>query len=286
MVITGKTLVCGIIGDPVEHSLSPVMHNAAFRELDIDCVYVPFRVLAQSLGVAVCGLQSLGALGFNVTVPHKVEVIKHLHSLSALARRIGAVNTVLNTKKGLIGYNTDAVGAIEALRQSGVHLNDSTFTILGAGGAARAIVFALARISQRIVVLNRTIAKAQKLRQDVKRKLRKNIEVGPLTEKSLAKTLPTTDVLLNATSVGMDGHPKRFPFKQMGLTPALTVFDIAYSRSESELLGKARQSGCKTISGTEMLLNQGAAAFQIWTGRKAPLEVMRNALAEARAEGD
>ena len=286
MVITGKTLVCGIIGDPVEHSLSPVIHNAAFEELNIDCVYIPFRVLTQSLGVAVCGLQSLRVLGFNVTVPHKVEVIKHLHSLSALARRIGAVNTVLNAKEGLIGYNTDALGATEALRQSGVHLNDSAFTILGAGGAARAIVFALAKISQRIVVLNRTVEKAQKLRQDVKRKLRKDIEVGPLTEKSLAKTLPTTDVLLNATSVGMDDHPKRFPFKQMDLTPALTVFDIVYSLSESELLGKARQSGCKTISGIEMLLHQGAAAFQIWTGRKAPLEVMRNALAEARVEGD
>jgi len=286
MVITGKTLVCGIIGDPVEHSLSPVMHNAAFGELNIDCVYIPFRVLAQSLGVAVCGLQSLGVLGFNVTVPHKVEVIKHLHSLSALARRIGAVNTVLNAKEGLIGYNTDALGAIEALRQSRVHLNDSAFTILGAGGAARAIVFALAKISQRIVVLNRTIAKAQKLRQDVKRNLRKDIEVGPLTEKSLAKTLPTTDVLLNATSVGMNGHLKRFRFKRMDLTPGLTVFDIVYSQSESELLRKARQSGCKTVSGTEMLLHQGAAAFQIWTGRKAPLEVMRNALAEARAEGD
>jgi len=265
--------------------LSPAMHNAAFRELGIDCVYVPFRVSHRSLRDAVQGLRSLGVLGFNVTVPHKIEIVNYLHRLDALARCIGAINTVQNAEGRLVGYNTDATGAVKALGQSGVRLKDSAFTILGAGGAARGIVFALAKISPRIVVLNRTFEKAWKLKREVERRLRRNIEIGHLTKKNLAEALPTTDVLVNATSVGMEGNPNGLPIDQIRLGRNLTIFDIVYSRSETDLLRKARLAGCKTISGVEMLLHQGAAAFEIWTGRKAPLDIMRHALAGAGAAG-
>ena len=281
MLITGKTRVCGIIGDPVEHSLSPVMHNAAFRELGIDSVYVPFRVLPRLLGEAIRGLRSQGVLGFNVTVPHKIETLKYLQKLDPLAQRIGAVNTVLNTEGRLIGYNTDATGAVEALRQNDVRLDESAFTILGAGGAARAITFALAGISPRIVVLNRTFEKAQRLKREVKRKTQRNIETIKLTRRSLAKVLFTTDVLVNATSIGMESNQDCLPIDKPDLKRDLTVFDIVYGQRETDLLRKAKQAGCKTINGIEMLLHQGAASFKIWTGRKAPLNVMRKGLVRA-----
>jgi len=284
LLVTGKTRVYGIVGDPVEHSLSPVMHNAAFRELGIDSVYVPFRVLSRFLEDAVRGLRSQGVLGFNVTVPHKVKILKYLQKLDPLARRIGAVNTVQNVDGKLVGYNTDATGAVKALEQNGVRLRDSAVTILGAGGAARAIAFALAEISPRIAVLNRTPEKASRLMQEVKHKTRRSIEVGQLTRGNLAKALSATDVLVNATSVGMERGSDRLPIDKVDLRRNLTVFDIVYAKWETDLLREARLTGCKTIGGIEMLLRQGAAAFEIWTGREAPLNTMREAL--ARAIGD
>jgi shikimate dehydrogenase len=285
MLITGKTRVCAIIGEPVEHSLSPLMQNAAFQALRIDCVYVPFRVPSSCLRDAVHGFRSQGVLGFNVTIPHKIKIIKYLAELHPLARNIGAVNTVLNTKTGLVGYNTDAMGVIEALRRKRVRLNDSTVTILGAGGAARAIVYALVETAHRIVVLNRTRRKARKLKRDLERRLGRQIEIGDLTRKSLAEALRATDLLINATSIGMNGEDSSLPISQADLQQHLTVLDIAYGRSETELLRKARRSGCRTIGGIEMLLHQGAAAFEIWTGMKAPLTTMRNALACAKPGG-
>jgi len=278
--------VYGIIGDPIEHSLSPVMHNAAFRELGIDSVYVPFRVPSRSLGNAVQGLRSQGVSGFNVTVPHKIEILKYLQRLDPLAQRIGAVNTVQNVNGKLVGYNTDATGAVEALRQNGVSLGSSAFTILGAGGAARAIVFALAKISRRIVVLNRTLERAQSLKREVKRKAHRSIEIGQLTRKSLTKALLTTDVLANATSIGMGDNPGCLPIEKTDLKRDLIVFDIVYGERETDLLRKARRVGCRTISGTEMLLHQGAEAFRIWTGRRAPIGSMRDALLAAMEAKD
>jgi shikimate dehydrogenase len=282
LLITGKTHVCAIIGDPVEHSLSPVMHNAAFTELGIDCVYVPFIVLPGSLGNAVQGLRSQSVIGFNVTFPYKIEIVKYVHKLNPTARLIGAVNTVVNAEGNLVGHNTDGIGAIKALAQNGIDLNNSTFTILGAGGASRAIVFSLAKITSRIQILNRTLEKAQKLKLEVKRKLHRNILAAPLTKRSLAQALSTTDVLVNATSVGANADARNQFIEGLDLDRKITVFDIVYGRSETGLLRKAKQKGCRTISGIEMLLHQGASAFELWTGRIAPIDIMRRALASAQ----
>lgn len=264
----------------MEHSLSPVMHNAAFKKFGMDCVYVPFRVSPSSLKDAVRGLRSQSIRGFNVTIPHKAEIVKHLQRLDPLAELIGAVNTVLNAEGRLVGYNTDATGAVEALRQNGVPLADSTFTILGAGGAARAIAFALAEASPKISILNRTFERALRLKRDIKRKTGKKICAQQLTKESLAKALLTTDVLVNATSIGMEGELKCLPIDEANLARGLTVLDIVYCQGQTDLLRKAREAGCETIDGIEMLLHQGAMAFEIWTNREAPLDAMRDALHE------
>jgi shikimate dehydrogenase len=266
----------------VEHSLSPVMHNAAFTELGIDCVYVPFRVSPGSLENAGQGLRSQTILGFNVTFPYKMEIVKHIHKLNPTARLIGAVNTVVNTEGNLVGHNTDGAGAIEALVQKDIDLNNSTFTILGAGGASRAIVFSLAKTTARIQVLNRTFEKAQRLKLEVKRKLHRTILAAPLTKRSLEQALSTTHVLVNATSVGANTGPESQLIKGLDLDRRMTVFDIVYGRSETKLLQKAKQKGCTTISGIEMLLHQGASAFELWTGRKAPVDIMHRALANVQ----
>jgi len=257
------------------------MQNAAFSKLRIDSVYVPFRVPRTLLQDAVQGFRSQNLLGFNVTIPHKVTIVKYLDQMNHLARNIGAVNTVANINRKLVGYNTDASGAIQALKHGGVRLDDSICVILGAGGAARAIVYALAEETHRIIVLNRSLEKAHRLKEDVKRRLRREIQVDRLTRSVLGKTLPRANVLINATSVGMEGKEGTLPVEESCLRREITVFDIVYGPSETDLLRKARRSSCRTINGIEMLLHQGAAAFETWTGKKAPLNTMRDALLRA-----
>ncbi len=278
MVITGKTQIYGIIGHPVEHSLSPVMHNAAFRKLGMDSVYVPFDVAPCFLEDAVRGFRAQHIQGFNVTVPHKVEITQHLDRLDKLSRLIGAVNTVLNRKGELIGYNTDATGAMEALKHRHINPHKSAFAVVGAGGAARAIVFSLAQTARKIIILNRTPGKAERLRRDVTKTFQADIEAAPFTKKTIADTLTKTDVLINAASIGMKTGSSNSAIEDRYLRKDLTVFDIVYGRSDTYLVRKAKQFGCRTIDGREMLLHQGAAAFEIWTGRKAPLNTMRDAL--------
>ncbi len=278
MAITGKTQIYGIIGHPVGHSLSPAMHNAAFRRLGMDSVYVPFDVAPCFLKDAVRGFRAQHIQGFNVTVPHKLEIARHLDRLDKLSRLIGAVNTVLNKKGKLIGYNTDATGAMEALKRGHINLHKSTFAVVGAGGAARAIVFSLAQTARKIIILNRTSGKAEHLKRDVTEAIRADIEAAPFTKKTIADTLAKTDVLINATSIGMKTRSLNFPIEDKYLRKDLAVFDIVYGRSDTYLVRKAKQSGCRTIDGREMLLHQGAAAFEIWTDRKAPLNTMRDAL--------
>jgi len=285
LLVSGKTKICGIIGYPIEHSLSPMMQNAAFRKLGLDYAYVPFSVVPRLLGEAVRGLGSLGVVGFNVTVPHKVRIIKYLHRLDSVASNIGAVNTVVNDGSRLVGYNTDASGAIEALRQGGIHSDKSDFTIMGAGGAARAITFALAGGALDIKVLNRTLRKAEELRRDLRKKTGREIQVGRLTRKNVVDAISETDILINATSIGMKGGKGRLPIRESDLRSGLTVFDVVYSKHGTDLLRMASHCGCNTISGFEMLLHQGVAAFEIWTGTKAPIQAMRDALTQDAPKG-
>jgi shikimate dehydrogenase len=279
MNITGKTKICCLIGSPVEHSLSPIMHNAAFKALNLDYAYVAFNVSESQLKNAIYGIKALGIHGVNVTTPHKTTVIKFLDRLDESAAEVKAVNTILNVDSKLIGYNTDGIGAIKALEEHGVLLKDKKVILLGAGGAARAIAFSLIKNGCKLVIFNRTFNKAKKLVKELKKK-NKKIEVScyMLSEENLKKELKDANVLINATLVGMRPKENESLVKKEFLNSSLYVFDIVYDPLETKLLKDAKSVGANVINGLEMLIHQGAASFKIWTGKDAPIEVMRNAI--------
>ncbi len=276
MTVNGKTRVCAIIGDPVEHSLSPVMHNAAFKKLGLNLVYVAFTVTPTELKTAVLGAKSLGLQGLNVTMPHKNAVISHLDAVDSTAKSIGAVNTVLNNQGKLIGYNTDGSGAMIALQENGVYPEEKKMVLLGAGGAAKAIAYQAAQDVEELVILNRTPEKAKKLAEALK-SFGAKVKAGTLSSEVLKQELPTTDILVNATSAGMHPDVDSSPVPSDLLHSDLSVMDIIYNPLETRLLKDAKSAGAKVVSGIEMLLYQGAVAFEIWTNCPAPVEVMRKA---------
>ena len=276
-VISGKTKVCGVIGDPIEHTMSPVMHNAAFSELGLDYVYVAFRVKGEELDKAIEGMKALDIAGLNVTIPHKVTVIPLLDELDPLAEKIGAVNTIVNNGGFLKGYNTDAMGFLQALLDKGVEPEGEDVVVLGAGGASRAISFILAEREANLVILNRIeeLDWAEELAQQISRVFRKEVKAWELSELNLSTALDKADVLVNATSVGMIPNTAGTPVPLKLLRPGLVVFDIVYNPTETRLLREANQAGAKTTGGLNMLAWQGALAFEMWTGQKAPVDLMK-----------
>ncbi|MBS7640403.1 shikimate dehydrogenase [Candidatus Bathyarchaeota archaeon] len=276
--VSGGTKVCALIGCPVEHSLSPAMHNAAFQHLGLDYIYVAFNVPPERLGDAVLGIKGLGIYGVNVTMPHKINVIKYLDELDEGARLAGSVNTILNRGEKLVGYTTDGLGALRALRHAGVDPAGRKVVILGAGGASRAICFALANHVRELIILNRTLERAVKLADELRRVFSfVGVRAGLLSENVLEDVLKDTDILINATSVGMKPNINETPVKRELLHGNLTVFDIVYEPLETRLLKEAKSVGARTVDGLWMLVYQGALSFEIWTGAKAPVEVMREA---------
>jgi shikimate dehydrogenase len=276
MTVNGKTRVCAIIGDPVEHSLSPMMHNAAFKKLGLNLVYVAFTVTPTKLKTALLGAKSLGLRGLNVTMPHKNAVISHLDAVDSTAKAIGAVNTVLNNQGKLIGYNTDGRGAMIALQENGVYPAEKKMVLLGAGGAAKAIAYQAAQDVEELVILNRNPEKAKKLAEALK-SFGAKVKGGTLSSEVLKQELPTTDILVNATSAGMHPDVDSSPVPSDLLHSNLSVMDIIYNPLATRLLKDAKSVGAKVVSGIEMLLYQGAVAFEIWTNCPAPVEVMREA---------
>ncbi len=274
--ITGKTKVCGIIGDPVAHSMSPIMHNAAFRELGLDFIYVAFQVSQNDLKEAVSGIRSLNIKGINVTIPHKVTIMPYLDRFEPLAKEIGAVNTVVNEAGTLTGYNTDAPGFLQALDSNGVDPKGKRVIILGAGGAARAISFALAENGAHLIILNRTYDTADKLAHHLRQKYNNQIQALPLNKESLAQTIKGGYLLVNTTSVGMSPNTAGTPVETRLLTRELIICDIVYHPLETRLLKEAQRIGAKTISGLDMLVWQGVFAFEKWTGQRPPESIMKN----------
>ncbi len=275
--ISGKTRICVLIGDPVEHTMSPVMHNAAYKKLGLDYIYIPFRVAPEQLAPAVDGLRALNVSGFNVTIPHKVSIIPMLDGLDPLAEKIGAVNTVVNNEGELRGYNTDAEGFLLALLEKGVELGGKNIVVLGAGGAARAVTYKLAERETSLTILNRRLELdwAEDIAELIKEDFGKAVRVLELCEDNLAETLERADILVNATSVGMSPAGNESPVPARLLKDSLVVFDVVYNPVVTRLLGEAKTAGAQTISGVDMLACQGALAFEKWTGREAPLDLMR-----------
>ena len=276
MEIKGSTNVVGLIGHPVEHSFSPPMHNAAFKALKMDYVYTAFDVDPNDLENAVKGAQALSIKGFNVTIPHKIEVIKYLSEIDEVAALIGAVNTI--DFENLKGYNTDGIGAIKAIEDV-TKVKDKNVVIAGAGGASRAISFNLAKYgADNLTILNRNVVKADSLASDVlDSNLIENVKSDSISK--INDYLSDADILINTTPVGMHPNVDADPIASSDMMHEnLVVFDAVYNPNETVLIKEAIKAGAKPVYGIKMLLYQGAESFEIWTGRKAPIDVMREAL--------
>ncbi len=262
----------GVIGDPIAHSLSPAMHNAAFRALGMDCYYAPFHVKGRYLYEAVNGARALGFGGLNVTVPHKEVIIRFVEADQA-AHDIGAANTIdFHTNKA---YNTDAPGAIASLRDSGVRVKGRNVLVLGAGGAARAVTYGLLREGATVTIANRTAPKAA----DLAAYMRAYGDAFGTGMDRLAEKVAISDVIVNTTTVGM-GQDETLVTAAM-LSPKQTVFDLVYKPVETQLLKEAKAAGAKAVDGITMLARQGALSFEIWTGVKPPLDVMERSARDA-----
>ena len=277
MAVSGKTKVFGVIGDPIEHSLSPVMQNAAFASTKLDSTFLAFNVKSPDVGKAMDGVRALGIQGLNVTMPHKASVISFLDEVDSVAKALKAVNTVKNKNGKLLGFNTDGVGALSAFRENGVELKGKKVMLLGAGGAARAIAFALAEHAAEISILNRSIVPAAQLADLIKETFDIKVFAYALSSLTIKGNLVDADILINATLVGMKPNDNETLVAPKWLKPDLAVMDIVYNPIETKLAKKAKAAGAKVVSGVEMLIYQGAASFEIWTGAKAPVEVMREA---------
>ena len=276
MNIKGSTNIVGLIGHPVEHSFSPPMHNAAFEALGMDYAYVAFDVDPSNLESAIEGAKSLNVKGFNVTIPHKIEVMEHLDEIDEVAGLIGAVNTI--DFKDMKGYNTDGIGAVRAMEEV-TSIKNSNVVVAGAGGASRAISFYIAKYgADELTILNRNVEKAQSLAGDVSDSgLIGNVESDSISE--IGDYLVDADILIDTTPVGMHPNIDDEPIaKSADMHENLVVFDAVYNPNETVLIKEAIEAGAKPVYGIKMLLYQGAESFKIWTGRDAPVDVMEDAL--------
>jgi shikimate dehydrogenase len=276
-MISGKTGLYGIFGYPVEHTFSPGMHNAAFAKLGRDACYVPFAVDPAHLGDAVKAVVALGLRGLNITVPHKEKIVAYLDELSEEARLIGAVNTVQLRDGKLIGHNTDGRGFLRSLRENaGFAAAGKSFLLAGSGGAARAVGFSLALAGAReLVFFDVAAAKAEALASDIREKTGKDAKA--LAAGSVERSAESADCLINATPLGLKKNDP-LPFPRELIRKRHLVCDLVYNPAETALLTAAKAQGAKRLPGIGMLLYQGVIAFEIWTGARAPVLVMKNAL--------
>lgn len=274
--ISTATRLCAVIGNPIGHSLSPAIHNAAFEALGLDFVYVSFRV--EDVQGALAGMRALENFrGMSVTIPHKIEAMKYLDEIAEVDRSIGSINTIINENGRLIGLGTDGPGALKALMDAGVGLAGKSILMVGAGGASRAIAFTLARSAtpELLTLLDINEGLLNGLTADLRAGTDTKISSSILTDDSLAAAMAHADVIINCTPIGM--HPK----ENASVIPAglfrqgQAVFDIVYSPLETKLLADARAKGLKTVSGVEMFINQAVLQFRQFTGVDAPEEVMR-----------
>ncbi len=276
-MIRGSTRIVGIFGDKIDYTLSPRMHNHAFAKLGMDYVYIPFQVRPDQLKGAVEAIRSLNLAGVNVTIPHKQAVLPFLDQISPIAKKIGAVNTIINNDGKLLGDNTDAPGFLESLKEDGrIDPKKKRVLLIGAGGTARAMAISLAAAGiSKLVIANRTADKAKELSVWVD-KLGAKLECYPvkLSADSLKEELSDSDLLVNATPSGSDFMPSDF---HRFLSPNFFVFDAVYAKNTS-LVAAAKSAGVPALGGMGMLIRQGALSFSLWTGKKPPVELMREAL--------
>ena len=275
---------CYLIGYPVGHSMSAVMHNAAFEELGLDYRYELMGVSPEGLGAFMTGeMREEGVAGANLTIPHKQAVMKYIDLIDREAQQVGAVNTIVNADGELKGYNTDGLGAIRALEEAYGDLEGARAVILGAGGAARAIGYHLSAKASKITIINRTPERAEELAAHLSSMpdTKASIEPSPFRRSHLEVALKEADILINTTPVGMTPDVEGTPVDGSLIRPWTLVFDAVYNPLRTRLLREAEEAGARTLSGLRMLVYQGAAAFRLWTGLEPPVELMHDAVAEA-----
>jgi len=284
MLIDGSTRIVGVFGHPIEHTASPAMHNAAFDHLGMNWRYLAFDVHPDELRGALYGIRDLHFTGVNLTVPHKLLAVKMVDSMDKEAQLLGAVNTVLVDNRELMGFNTDGYGFKRAVREEfGMELRGRRVLILGAGGAGRALAVQCAlEGAAAIFIVNRTQSKAVSAVAEVRKLAPRTFAVAmPMQPQHIAKHLNEVDLVVNATSLGLrPGDPPPLA-KFLPKCKWLRVYDTIYRPSETRFLAAARKAGAQTANGLSMLLHQGARSFEIWTGRRAPVAVMRRALHKA-----
>ncbi|WP_130616619.1 shikimate dehydrogenase [Cohnella abietis] len=274
-----NTVLFGVIGDPIRHSKSPIMLNRAFKEKGINCAYAAFHVAPNQLEQAIAGVRGLGFRGLNVTIPHKIEVMALLDELSEGAKAAGAVNTIVNENGRLVGYNTDGIGYVRSLKEEiEPSLTGKTIIVLGAGGAARGIIWALAQENPAaIIIANRTESKASELAASFS--LAGKVTSIPWSD--LQEACKQADVVINTTSVGMSPNIEKVPLDPSWLRIGSVASDLIYNPLKTEFLKQAELQGCRIHGGLGMFIYQGAYAFEYWTGQPAPVEEMRAVVMES-----
>lgn len=274
-------VLLGVFGDPIAHSKSPAMHNAALATAGVNGLYMPLHVRPEQLEAAVKGIVALGYRGVNVTIPHKEEVMKYLDVIDDSARLIGAVNTIVNDNGKLTGYNTDGIGYVRSLKEEAVpELAGKKIAVLGAGGAARGAIYALAlEKPERISIMNRTAERAEALASDLRRHGLGNITGSGMEE--AAAVLASADIVINTTAAGMHPHIDDVPVNPELIREGAAVSDLIYNPLETRLLREARLRGCVVHGGLGMFVYQGAVAFEHWLGIPAPVETMRRAVLDS-----
>lgn len=276
--ITAKTKILAVIGDPIEHSMSPKMHNAALWDLGLDYIYVAYHIFTKDLENAVKGFRALQIQGLNVTIPHKVNIMQYLDEIEPTAQKIGAINTIKNENGILKAKNTDAEGALKAIKDAGFNPLNKKAVVLGAGGAARAITFFLCKEIGQLTIVNRTedFHFATELCIRLKETYAIPIDCLELGNENVKQKIAQAEILINTTSVGMSPNVDAIPIDPSLLHEQLFVFDVVYNPIETKLLKAASAIGCKTLSGIDMFVNQGLLAFEWWTGQTPDKELMKS----------
>ena len=263
-----------VIGDPIDHSLSPNIHNAAFRHSKLDHTYIAYKIPAGELAAGIEALKAIKIAGFNVTIPHKIEMMKFLDEMDTTCKVIGAVNTVLNDNGKLKGYNTDMIGFLDPIKKKNFTIKNSQVLLLGAGGAARAIITAMIKEkASKISIVNRTQENANKL-ADFAKKIGGNVDTISIQEAN--KLITDYKFIINSTSIGMRNEPS--PISTENISKDSIVYDIVYQPINTDLIKKSKENGATIIYGYEMLLSQAACSFEIWHKTEAPYDVMKKAL--------
>lgn len=279
--ITGHTVLTGLLGSPVEHSISPMMHNEAFRQLELDYAYLAFNVGTDKLATAVEGLKAMGVRGFNLTMPDKNLMCSLVDKLSPAAEIGGAVNTVVNDGGVLTGYTTDGIGFMRSVQEEGQNIIGKKMTLLGAGGAAAAIMIqaALDGVAEISVfnIRDDFFVRAEGIIEKLKAQTECQINLFDFSDPEiLKKEIAESAILVNGTSIGMAPNTERCIITDDSVFRSdLFVFDVIYNPEETLLLRKAKAAGCKTANGLNMLLYQGAASFELWTGKEMPVEIIK-----------